>query len=87
MSLLCFWTDASQVYQAPDADPNAQVVIHKDSSRLQLLDAFPQWSDKEMQNMHVLIKVAGKCTTDHISAAGPWLKYKVSNEAVPIVMF
>lgn len=46
------------------------------SSRLQLLDPFPSWHGKELENLLVLVKVRGKCTTDHISAAGKWLKYK-----------
>ena len=46
------------------------------SNRLQLLQPFNGWNGKELKNLLVLVKVKGKCTTDHISAAGPWLKYK-----------
>lgn len=46
------------------------------SNRLQLLDPFDTWNGKDLEDLTVLIKVKGKCTTDHISAAGPWLKYR-----------
>ena len=46
------------------------------SNRLQLLTPFDPWDGKDIENAVVLIKVHGKCTTDHISAAGPWLKYR-----------
>ena len=52
------------------------VVVDPKSSRLQLLEPFDAWDGKDLENMLVLIKVKGKCTTDHISAAGPWLKYR-----------
>lgn len=51
-----------------DVDPN--------SKRLQLLEPFDKWDGNDLVDMTVLIKVKGKCTTDHISAAGPWLKYR-----------
>lgn len=51
-----------------DVDPKSQ--------RLQLLEPFDKWDEKDLEDMTVLIKVKGKCTTDHISAAGPWLKYR-----------
>jgi aconitate hydratase len=72
-----FLADGSSVYQEPIANSSAKVVVKPDSSRLQLLQAFPAWKDEEITDMPVLLKVSGKCTTDHISAAGPWLKYKV----------
>lgn len=46
------------------------------SNRLQLLEPFDKWNGKDLEDMRVLIKVKGKCTTDHISAAGPWLKFR-----------
>uniref|UniRef100_A0A914GVF4 Aconitate hydratase, mitochondrial n=1 Tax=Globodera rostochiensis TaxID=31243 RepID=A0A914GVF4_GLORO len=52
------------------------VVVDPSSDRLQLLDPFDAWDGKDLTDMVVLIKVKGKCTTDHISAAGPWLKYR-----------
>ena len=57
-------------------NPKIEISISKTSDRLQLLEPFPAWDGKEYSNLKVLIKVKGKCTTDHISAAGPWLKYK-----------
>jgi len=52
------------------------VVVDPKSNRLQLLAPFDEWSGKDLEDMPVLIKVKGKCTTDHISMAGPWLKYR-----------
>jgi aconitate hydratase len=64
-------------YQPPPA-VGSKVAISVDpkSTRLQLLAPFTKWDGKDIVNMPVLIKVKGKCTTDHISAAGPWLKYR-----------
>ncbi|RIA86089.1 aconitate hydratase [Glomus cerebriforme] len=53
-----------------------EITIPENSSRLQKLKPFSSWDGNEFKGMIVLIKVKGKCTTDHISAAGPWLKYK-----------
>jgi aconitate hydratase len=64
-------------YQAPPADRSkVSVSVDPKSNRLQLLDPFKGWTGKDVKDMPVLIKVKGKCTTDHISAAGPWLKYR-----------
>jgi len=64
-------------YQAPAADGNkVSVRIDPKSDRLQDLKAFAPWNGKDLVDMPVLIKVKGKCTTDHISMAGPWLKYR-----------
>lgn len=64
-------------YQAPASDSSSvQVVVAPDSDRLQLLNPFPAWEGYDLQNLVVLIKAKGKCTTDHISMAGPWLKYR-----------
>jgi aconitate hydratase len=52
------------------------VVVDPKSDRLQLLTPFAKWEGKDLSDMQVLIKVKGKCTTDHISAAGPWLKFR-----------
>ncbi len=46
------------------------------SNRLELLTPFHRWDGKDLGDALILIKVHGKCTTDHISAAGPWLKYR-----------
>lgn len=64
-------------YQAPASDgASVQVLVDPKSTRLQLLDAFDAWDGKEFTGMKLLIKAKGKCTTDHISMAGPWLKYR-----------
>ena len=64
-------------YQAPAADgSNIEVVVKPDSERLQLLTPFPAWDGKNITGAKLLIKAQGKCTTDHISMAGPWLRYR-----------
>lgn len=64
-------------YQAPaDNGKEVQVVVKSDSQRLQLLEPFPVWEGRDLTGLRLLIKVRGKCTTDHISMAGPWLKYR-----------
>lgn len=64
-------------YQAPAADgSNVQVNVSPSSSRLQLLDPFAAWEGKDLMGLRLLIKAKGKCTTDHISMAGPWLKFR-----------
>ncbi|RBR04552.1 uncharacterized protein FIESC28_11547 [Fusarium coffeatum] len=60
--------------QAPD--PNAKIAISPTSERLAFLDPFPPFPSSDLSGLRVLVKVTGKCTTDTISAAGPWLKYK-----------
>lgn len=57
-------------------DSSLNIEIDEKSDRLQLLEPFEAWDGQEFTNLRLLVKVAGKCTTDHISAAGPWLKYK-----------
>merc|ERR1712241_1527410 len=64
-------------YQAPPADGSGVTVdVSPSSDRLQLLSPSDKWIGKDLTDMRILIKVKGKCTTDHISAAGPWLKYR-----------
>ena len=64
-------------YTAPPIDrSNVQIQVDPKSDRLQLLEPFDAWDGKDFENVPILIKVQGKCTTDHISAAGPWLKYR-----------
>lgn len=64
-------------YQAPAEDGSHVVIaVAPDSSRLQLLDNFPAWDGKNISGAKLLIKAKGKCTTDHISMAGPWLRYR-----------
>ena len=64
-------------FQAP-AEDGSKVVVAVDpaSKRLQLLDPFAAWEGKDLKSLKLLIKAKGKCTTDHISMAGPWLKFR-----------
>lgn len=64
-------------YQAPAKDGgDIDVVVKADSERLQLLTPFEPWDGKNLTGAKLLIKAQGKCTTDHISMAGPWLRYR-----------
>jgi len=64
-------------FQAPPEDGSSVTVdVSPTSDRLQLLSPFDKWIGTDLTDMRILIKVKGKCTTDHISAAGPWLKYR-----------
>eukprot|EP00002_Diphylleia_rotans_P036370 TRINITY_DN7_c0_g1_i1.p1 TRINITY_DN7_c0_g1~~TRINITY_DN7_c0_g1_i1.p1 ORF type:complete len:776 (+),score=180.15 TRINITY_DN7_c0_g1_i1:57-2384(+) len=64
-------------FQRPPADSSSvQVHVDPNSQRLQLLVPFNKWDGKDYANLPILIKAKGKCTTDHISMAGPWLKYR-----------
>lgn len=64
-------------YVPPAEDGSSvKVIVDPDSERLQLLDPFEPWDEKDISGLKVLIKAKGKCTTDHISMAGPWLRYR-----------
>nr|QIE05298.1 mitochondrial aconitase ACO2 [Halisarca dujardinii]QIZ30872.1 aconitase [Halisarca dujardinii] len=64
-------------YQSPPEDGSSvSVDVDASSQRLQLLTPFKPWSGRDLEEALVLIKIKGKCTTDHISAAGQWLKYR-----------
>ena len=64
-------------YIAPSKDgSNVEVVVKRDSERLQLLKPFEPWNGKDLIDLQVLLKAKGKCTTDHISMAGPWLRFR-----------
>ncbi|WP_294184858.1 aconitate hydratase [uncultured Sphingobacterium sp.] len=64
-------------YQAPAVDGSSVVVdVAPTSDRLQLLQPFAAWEGTDLKGLKLLIKAKGKCTTDHISMAGPWLKYR-----------
>jgi aconitate hydratase len=64
-------------YQAPAEDGSSvKVIVDPASDRLQLLAAFAPWEGYDLQGLKLLIKAKGKCTTDHISMAGPWLKFR-----------
>ncbi len=64
-------------YQEPATDGSkVEVLVAPDSNRLQLLKPFSAWDGNDYNDMYLLIKAKGKCTTDHISMAGPWLRYR-----------
>ncbi|TAL63847.1 MAG: aconitate hydratase, partial [Bacteroidetes bacterium] len=64
-------------YQKPEkAGSKGKIIIAKDSDRLQSLEPFQEWDGSDFSNLPLLIKAKGKCTTDHISMAGIWLKYR-----------
>lgn len=64
-------------YQQPIEDGSqVQLNINPDSKRLQILTPFTEWDGYDMKDLCLLIKAKGKCTTDHISMAGPWLRYR-----------
>ena len=64
-------------YQAPAEDGSkVDVIVSPTSERLQLLESFPAWEGTDLKGLKLLIKAKGKCTTDHISMAGPWLRFR-----------
>jgi len=73
----------------PPAEDGAgvSVVIAPESERLQLLEPFPSWDGNDFDKLLVLLKVKGKCTTDHISPAGPWLRYRGHLDRISDNMF
>lgn len=69
--------EGSAGFVAPAEDGNkVEVKVDPKSDRLQLLTSFTPWDGKDLVDLPVLLKAFGKCTTDHISMAGPWLKYR-----------
>ncbi len=63
-------------YVAPPEGEQVEVVISPDSDRIERLTPFEPWDGNDPADLPILLKAVGKCTTDHISAAGPWLKYR-----------
>ena len=64
-------------YQEPSKNGHEiEIKINSNSERLQLLEKFSPWNQKDLIGLKLLIKASGKCTTDHISMAGPWLKFR-----------
>jgi aconitate hydratase len=75
-------------YEAPAADPDSvQIEIPANSERLQLLGPFVAWDGKDFVDLPVLIKTKGKTTTDHISPAGPWLRFRGHLDKISDNMF
>jgi aconitate hydratase len=71
------FTPGESGFLAPPEDRSGvDVKVSPTSDRLQLLEPFPAWDGQDFVELPILLKAKGKCTTDHISAAGPWLKYR-----------
>jgi len=71
------FTPGESGFVAPPEDGSAvEVAVSPQSDRLQLLEAFEPWDGNDLRDLAVLVKAHGKCTTDHISMAGPWLRYR-----------
>ncbi|MEM3007183.1 MAG: aconitate hydratase [Candidatus Nitrosotenuis sp.] len=65
------------IYIAPSSDPDSvEVIIDQNSTRLQRLEPFEPWDGRDYVDLPIMVKTKGKCTTDHISPAGPWLMYR-----------
>ena len=60
----------------PESGDGVQVIVNPDSERLQLLTPFNKWDGNDFYELPILVKAKGKCTTDHISPAGPWLRFR-----------
>jgi len=71
----------------PEDGAGVEVVVRPDSDRLQLLEPFAAWDGEDLVELPVLLKAKGKCTTDHISAAGPWLAYRGHLENISANLF
>ncbi len=75
-------------YEAPAADGGAvQVIVRPDSERLQLLQPFPRWDGQDFDRLPILVKTKGKTTTDHISPAGAWLRFRGHLDRISDNMF
>jgi aconitate hydratase len=75
-------------FEEPAADPDSvQIEIPANSERLQLLGPFPAWDGKDLLDLPILVKTRGKTTTDHISPAGPWLRYRGHLDRISDNMF
>ena len=71
------YSDHSNGYLAPLADGSSvNVIVKENSERLELLTPFEPWDRKNLKDVRLLLKAYGKCTTDHISMAGPWLRFR-----------
>jgi aconitate hydratase len=62
--------------EPPEDGSDIEIVVAPESERLQILEPFSPWDGKDLERLAVLLKAKGKCTTDHISPAGPWLRYR-----------
>jgi aconitate hydratase len=76
MPLKGFAVEDNGYVAPPESGNQVEVIVRPDSKRLQLLTPFKPWDGNNIHGMKVLIKALGKCTTDHISMAGPWLRFR-----------
>lgn len=74
-------------YEAPQEGGKVSVIVRPDSERLALLQPFSEWDGRDFENLPILLKAKGKCTTDHISPAGPWLRYRGHLDKISDNMF
>jgi aconitate hydratase len=82
------YVQARAGYMAPPADGSkVRIQVSATSERLQLLEPFPAWDGQDLGKLPLLLKATGKCTTDHISPAGPWLKYRGHLDRISDNMF
>jgi len=71
------FVNVKDIYLSPSENPDAvQVLIDPKSERLQKLEPFTAWDGQDLNDLHIIMKAKGKCTTDHISPAGPWLRLR-----------
>lgn len=70
------FTKGENVFIAPGTSEAAEVNVSPESERLQLLTPFSKWNGEDFKNFPILVKAKGKCTTDHVSPAGPWLRFR-----------
>ena len=71
------FVNVEDIYLHPSENPDTvQVLIDPESERLQKLEPFTAWDGQDLNNLHIIMKAKGKCTTDHISPAGPWLRLR-----------
>jgi len=71
------FVNVENIYLPPSENPDTiQVLIDPESERLQKLEPFAAWDGQDLNNLHIIMKAKGKCTTDHISPAGPWLRLR-----------
>ncbi|MGI9591914.1 MAG: aconitate hydratase [Myxococcota bacterium] len=81
------FVESAEGYIAPPANREVDVVVAPDSERLQLLTPFVAWDGADFEKLPLLLKAKGKCTTDHISPAGPWLRFRGHLENISDNMF
>ncbi len=82
-----FTKSAGGYIPAAVEQPAIDIKVNPDSERLQLLEPFERWDGAELNDLRVLVKARGKCTTDHISPAGPWLKFRGHLDHISSNMF